>query len=144
MKNEIKDNLIDYFFAGKAGFSIVQDKTSKSNRKVVEYEINSNENRTVFFIYCKGKLSNKMSYQGYIVKRQGGCVIKPKKGFELDPDYNAEAIKGLNWVFNHAVAMPRFVHIVHNGKCARCGRKLTDIESIQAGLGPECRKKVLG
>lgn len=74
MKNEIKDNLIDYFFAGKAGFSIVQDKTSKSDRKVVEYEINSNENRTVFFIYCKGKLSKKMSYQGYIVKRQGGCV----------------------------------------------------------------------
>lgn len=24
MKNEIKDNLIDYFFAGKAGFSIVR------------------------------------------------------------------------------------------------------------------------
>jgi hypothetical protein len=29
----------------------------------------------------------------------------------------------------------------HSGFCARCGRELTDPESIASGLGPVCREK---
>ena len=29
----------------------------------------------------------------------------------------------------------------HEGKCGRCGRKLTVPESIEAGIGPECAGK---
>lgn len=32
--------------------------------------------------------------------------------------------------------------IWHEGKCGRCGRKLTVPESIETGLGPECAKRV--
>lgn len=28
----------------------------------------------------------------------------------------------------------------HEGKCCRCGRKLTVPESIESGIGPECRE----
>lgn len=31
------------------------------------------------------------------------------------------------------------VEIAHAGKCGRCGRLLTDPDSIEAGIGPVCR-----
>lgn len=32
--------------------------------------------------------------------------------------------------------------IWHEGKCGRCGRKLTVPESIETGIGPECAKRL--
>lgn len=34
-----------------------------------------------------------------------------------------------------------FVSIWHEGRCGRCGRKLTAPESIESGIGPECVKR---
>lgn len=35
------------------------------------------------------------------------------------------------------------VEVWHEGKCGRCGRKLTVPESIQTGFGPECATKLM-
>jgi Family of unknown function (DUF6011) len=32
------------------------------------------------------------------------------------------------------------VEVYHTGHCIRCGRELTDTQSIQSGLGPICRE----
>lgn len=32
--------------------------------------------------------------------------------------------------------------LYHEGKCGRCGRKLTTPESIETGIGPECLKQM--
>ena len=37
--------------------------------------------------------------------------------------------------------VPSTLNVYHNGKCGRCGRKLTTPESIERGLGPECYKR---
>ena len=34
------------------------------------------------------------------------------------------------------------IEIAHAGKCGRCGRLLTDPESIEAGIGPVCRGRL--
>jgi hypothetical protein len=34
--------------------------------------------------------------------------------------------------------LPDFISFYHLGRCGRCGRKLTDPESINRGLGPKC------
>lgn len=39
--------------------------------------------------------------------------------------------------------LPQDAEVFHEGKCAMCGRKLTDPISVQEGLGPECRQKRL-
>jgi hypothetical protein len=36
------------------------------------------------------------------------------------------------------------VEVYHEGYCGRCGRTLTDPQSIERGFGPECAKKVGG
>lgn len=38
-------------------------------------------------------------------------------------------------------SLPDGYSIRHAGKCGRCGRLLTTPDSIEIGLGPECRKR---
>lgn len=61
---------------------------------------------------------------------------------------DAESAKAFNW-FWHMVAGGNCEHdratrlfeqleIWHEGRCGRCGRKLTVPESIESGFGPDC------
>lgn len=36
--------------------------------------------------------------------------------------------------------LPDALEVRHEGKCGRCGRKLTVPESVDSGIGPECAK----
>ena len=38
-------------------------------------------------------------------------------------------------------ALPAGWKVQHEGRCGRCGRKLTDPESIETGIGPVCAEK---
>ena len=46
------------------------------------------------------------------------------------------------WVCTKVLAGEQLknVEVWHEGRCARCGRKLTVPESIESGFGPECIK----
>jgi hypothetical protein len=50
-----------------------------------------------------------------------------------------------NWTWSRLLSgrLPVTVEICHEGSCGRCGRRLTDPQSIERGFGPECAK-VLG
>lgn len=53
------------------------------------------------------------------------------------------ATLALMWIFqciNLTDRLPDRVRIHHEGKCARCGRALTDPLSVKRGIGPECIK----
>ena len=41
---------------------------------------------------------------------------------------------------NHTAYEKHGYRTIHNGKCGRCGRLLTVPESVESGIGPECRK----
>jgi hypothetical protein len=70
-------------------------------------------------------------------KDRGAIMIAGKKGNPDDVRFRA-----LDWLLQSLILdrMPRTVEFWHEGRCARCGRKLTDPESIRTGYGPECRK----
>ncbi len=56
---------------------------------------------------------------------------------------DAPSAKAFLWVWRHlrdGKATPD-LEIHHEGRCGRCGRRLTVPESIETGLGPECAKK---
>lgn len=44
------------------------------------------------------------------------------------------------WAGDHAAYQGHGYDTMHAGCCGRCGRKLTTPDSIESGIGPECRK----
>lgn len=55
------------------------------------------------------------------------------------------SVKVVRWVFSYVwaeVDLPEGYKLFHEGKCGRCGRKLTVPASVARGLGPECAGKV--
>ncbi|MGQ4872128.1 MAG: DUF6011 domain-containing protein, partial [Candidatus Thorarchaeota archaeon] len=49
-------------------------------------------------------------------------------------EHRSRLCNGCTSVYN--VALPEKVRIWHEGKCGRCGRRLTVPESIESGYGP--------
>lgn len=59
--------------------------------------------------------------------------------------FSAESVKALAWFIMKALAADdKFaqVEVWHEGRCGRCGRKLTVPSSIESGYGPECIGKL--
>ena len=48
----------------------------------------------------------------------------------------------LVWAGNTEPLVAAGFNLLHEGKCGRCGRKLTVPESIESGIGPECASKM--
>jgi hypothetical protein len=46
------------------------------------------------------------------------------------------------WAGDHAAYESAGFQVHHEGKCGRCGRKLTVPESVESGIGPECAKRI--
>ena len=59
---------------------------------------------------------------------------------------DAKSAQAFAWVWGKLTAgrMPEVLSVYHEGRCGRCGRRLTTPESITTGLGPECAKKSEG
>lgn len=53
----------------------------------------------------------------------------------------APSAKAFSWLWRNVKNLPTSVKVHHEGKCCRCGRKLTVPESIESGIGPECAGK---
>jgi hypothetical protein len=61
-----------------------------------------------------------------------------------DISRDAPCAKAFEWAWRQLVrgAIPEQLEIWHEGRCGRCGRKLTVPESVAAGFGPECAGRV--
>lgn len=56
----------------------------------------------------------------------------------------APSVKAFKFFWSHlkAGAIAPNLIVRHEGRCCRCGRTLTHPESIDTGIGPECRAKM--
>jgi hypothetical protein len=71
--------------------------------------------------------------------RPGGFRHSPKS--PIAP--NAASVKGFSWLWR-CTEKPELLaqaEVSHSGICCRCGRELTNPESIASGLGPICATK---
>lgn len=59
---------------------------------------------------------------------------------------DAPSAKAFRWFWAHVRAdvMPPKCEVMRSNTCCRCGRKLTNPESILSGIGPECAEKIGG
>ncbi len=84
--------------------------------------------------------SDNESHFSFLGTLRGEQVVISAKSKAGDKGLRAQSI--LNWTFAAAGRDDlRSVRVLHEGRCGRCGRKLTVPASIDTGLGPECRGK---
>ena len=79
------------------------------------------------------------AYFGYI--RRGVFFHGRAKAKVIE---TAPSVKAFAWAWGHLSRgdLPETLEVWHEGKCGRCGRKLTVPTSIASGFGPECAGRV--
>jgi len=84
--------------------------------------------------------------QGYLQWNYLGTFFEGKI-FSKSGQGSTQSAQAIAWVLNN-VQKSKFdllkekVEIMHLGNCVRCGKQLTDANSIARGLGSECAKYV--
>ena len=136
------DSIKKIVFGGKSTFTVQNINTG--NRLTYRVTTLKGDKRgEIWFISVLSGNNNEADYSFV------GIVFKEKTTFRLTKKsrVNAESksFRGFSWLFNQISAnkeLPQNVNFYHSGRCARCGKLLTTPESIEAGFGPECIKKI--
>lgn len=150
-----RETIHNYVLGGNAVFTIV----SKSTGRRFTYKVKSapkdrnqnwspnNQNRDMYFVSVRTGPDN-WDYIGF-VKRNPHDNHDTKfffvhGGGKSKIRLEADSVKGFDWFIGRMEGFKPFedqMEFWHEGKCGRCGRKLTVPESIEAGIGPECAGK---
>lgn len=133
------DGALAFILAGDAIFTITNTKTG--NRAT--YKVVKHADKDLWFVrYLAGADNdNDYRYLGIINERHNfSLTAKSAAG------HDALVTRCFAWTWARLstnMALPSHVEIWHEGRCGRCGRRLTVPESIASGFGPECIKKAL-
>lgn len=121
-----------FITGGKAEFTIKNTNTGNK----FEYKIVKKND--LFFINVRPDAHKRWLYAGFLNKDLN--FIQGKKGCLTK---NTPEVKGILYAikFTNTLPLPMTMH--HHGRCACCGKKLTDEESVRLGIGPTCRKYYL-
>ena len=82
------------------------------------------------------------AYFGYLKPSQAG-VMFVHGGAKAKVAVGAPGAAAFAWAWQRMAQgqLPEALEVWHEGKCGRCGRKLTHPESLESGFGPECIQK---
>ncbi len=131
------DSVLDFIFAGKATFTVRSKETGKHFTYKLSTPKNQDVRRPVHFVNLLTGSDNESNYTFFasIFDKQ---VYKHGRKSRISPD--AEGVVAFTWLVRNLQqgTVKDRVEIFHEGKCCRCGRKLTHPDSIESGIGPEC------
>ena len=134
---EIKNNVIKFMFAGNSTF-ILQNSEKTNAYKIFKKKQLPEEKNKVGVYQCYIKNSNKNIYCGYFKICNNVLTFKHNNKYDVQ-NCDERLIILLDFIKN------RFntdTHLYHTGRCAHCGRMLTDSKSIERGFGPDCWKMI--
>lgn len=137
-------NVIKFLLAGHAKFTLVSKVTGARKTFEVKYANPTDKFPEGWMVSLLVGPDNGTDYKYIgIIRRTPGqplVFIPNRQGF------GREAVLAMMWFLRLCNAGKDSVfaeqaEFWHSGFCARCGRELTDPESIASGLGPVCRNK---
>lgn len=111
---------------------------SRKSGKDFTYKVSRKKFNEVWYTHIKVEIGYlQWQYLGFFKDNK---VVR--KGQEID----TPSAKGIAWILSNVKvgnykAVEDQVEVMHLGKCLRCGRPLTDADSIQLGFGPVCRAR---
>lgn len=135
----------EYMKAGNATITIRSKKTG--NRFTFKIKASDPAERYPNKVWFVSVLNGPDNWTNYMYM---GKINSDFKMFEWTraSRVGTEALswKAFDWLFKALDDAPMFfngqVEVWHEGKCGRCGRKLTVPESIERGIGPDCAEKM--
>jgi hypothetical protein len=134
----------EFIFAGNATFTLVSKKTGvRFTYKVRTRKLNPVGDEVFFLNLLRGPDNEAdYAYMGVLRKdplRYFWTAASGKVGRQ------APAYKALVWFVDAARCerdvLGKTLEVWHEGRCGKCGRKLTVPSSVSLGLGPECARK---
>ena len=137
---ELKPDAVPaYTLAGNATITLLSGNTDRH----FTYKIKkSKDKENLYFVNLLSGSDNDKDYQ-YI-----GCYYSDTKYFHPAKPWKdmvtmawPPSLRAIRFFFIRLYTIPSNLHVYHEGRCGRCGRKLTTPESIERGLGPECYKR---
>lgn len=128
-----------FVLAGNSTFTLV---SQKSNKRFTYRVRVAKDNPNLFFVSVLNGPDNESSYGYFGLIRAG--KFAPGRPEKVKVGKDALSVRAFAWFFDTLMAgeIGEQVEFWHEGKCCRCGRKLTVPSSIAKGIGPECVKHV--
>lgn len=130
-------DVLKFALAGNSTFTIVSKKTA--NR--FTYKVRVSEDGKLFFVkvLTGNDNENDFTFLGTIWSDSR----RFRRGNRSPISEGAPSAQAFAWFWSKLLtgALPSTLDFHHEGRCGRCGRKLTVPESIRTGLGPECASK---
>ena len=129
----------DFFLAGNATGTLVSKRTGA--RFTFKVRKPDDGDGQFFFVSVLNGPDNWQNY-AYIGYVRRGVFFHGRAKAKVGAD--APSVKAWTWAWGQISrdVLPDQLEIWHEGKCGRCGRKLTVPSSIASGFGPECIGKV--
>lgn len=125
-------DILSFALAGNAIFTL-QGKTSRFT-----YRARVSEDKKMFFVSLMTGPDNESSYQylGFVRNAGHEWVHGTKSKIAA----NAPGSRAFAWFWSRLTGNKPLTDMEfwHEGKCGRCGRRLTVPASIERGIGPEC------
>jgi hypothetical protein len=122
-----------FIIGGKATFTLRSGRTQAR----FTYKVKASKDGGVHFVSLMTGPDNEshFSYVGYIrrdVFFYGGAKSRVSR--------DQKSVQAFEWTWRELMRgnLPDVLEVWHEGRCCRCGRKLTVPESIESGIGPEC------
>jgi hypothetical protein len=127
-------NTKQFALAGNATFTATSLKTGVR----FTFKIRKPDENTPHFVKVLSGPNNEEDYS-FIGTIFDGNVFRPGRKISAE----APSVKAFAWIWAHIDNPPvEQVKINHEGRCCRCGRKLTTPQSCSDGFGPECATKM--
>lgn len=149
-----------FVLAGNAYFTVVSKKTGTRFTYRVRRAEEGDDARPWFVAVLSGPQNEAdYTYLGTIFHQRGG-YLRFFHGKKSRVGADAPSVKAFAWFFQvlevacagpvppraeeamRARSLLEQVEVWHEGRCGRCGRKLTVPESVAAGLGPDCAGRI--
>jgi hypothetical protein len=126
-----------FITAGHAIFTVVSNKTGvRRTFKVRALPKRPGQKDTLWGVSYLAGAENTTDYAYLATLFPRG----DKLGVKFKSDPTSPSAVAFNWMVKvlNGESDPSQATVWHAGKCGRCGRLLTDPESIATGLGPKC------
>lgn len=132
------DTARTFLFGGNATFTLVSSMTSRR----FTFKVSRVQDKPFFFVGLLSGSDNQTDYS-YMGILNPDFSFRLTRGSRINNESDSyKAFKWMTQVF--AAKNEDLFHQVqfwHEGRCCRCGRKLTVPESIAMGIGPRCARR---